>query len=372
MTQVVMRGTMDRNLNSDFLVCRTSRHMRSSNIELLRIIAMLAIVAHHYVVNSTVTSLFDPMHPTANSIFLQLWGMWGAINVFVLITGYFMCESRLTAKRYLKLLFEIVFYSWVMWLVLALFGYETITLKGMFNRLVCRYLMTEQDGGFVPAFMWMYLFIPAMNVYLHATSRRGIYTLVGVLLVMFTACGTFLNANVYHHVFWYVTLYFVGATIRMCPFGWMYRNKTCVPLLCVSICLAMSSVLVFDFLGMYLGKEIWMYRWDYLVADSHKLLAFAVGFFTFVTFKNWKLPQSIFINTVASTTFGVLLIHAASNGMRKWLWQDFINVPAAYNMSLLGLIGYSVLVMFGVFAGCSALDYLRMRYIEKPLFKLFN
>ena len=47
--------------------------MRNSNIELLRIVAMLAIIAHHYVVNSTVTTLFDPMHPTANSIFLQLW-----------------------------------------------------------------------------------------------------------------------------------------------------------------------------------------------------------------------------------------------------------------------------------------------------------
>lgn len=71
--------------------------MRSSNIELLRIVAMLAIVAHHYAVNSTVTSLFDPLHPSANQIFLRLWGMWGktAINVFVLITGYFMCESRL-------------------------------------------------------------------------------------------------------------------------------------------------------------------------------------------------------------------------------------------------------------------------------------
>lgn len=46
--------------------------MRNSNIELLRIVAMLAIVANHYVENSTVMSLFDPVHPTMNSMFLQL------------------------------------------------------------------------------------------------------------------------------------------------------------------------------------------------------------------------------------------------------------------------------------------------------------
>ena len=50
---------------------------RNSNIELLRILAMFAIVAHHYVVNSTVWQLFDPIHPTANSIFLHLWGYVG-------------------------------------------------------------------------------------------------------------------------------------------------------------------------------------------------------------------------------------------------------------------------------------------------------
>lgn len=58
--------------------------MRNSSIELLRIVAMLAIVAHHYVVNSTVTSLFDPLHPTVNQMFLQIYGMWGKAGLISL------------------------------------------------------------------------------------------------------------------------------------------------------------------------------------------------------------------------------------------------------------------------------------------------
>ena len=65
-------------------------------------------------------------------------------------------------------------------------------------------------------------------------------------------------------------------------------------------------------------------------------------------------------------------IHAASDGMRKWLWQDLVNVPGAYSMPLRLLVGYSVIVMFGVFTVCSALDFLRIRFIERPLFKLFK
>jgi len=346
--------------------------MCSSNIELLRIVAMLAIIAHHYVVNSTVTGLFDPMHPTVNSIFLQLWGMWGktAINVFVLITGYFMCESKLTAKRYCKILFEIIFYSWVMWLVLAVFGYETISWKGAIKRLIMHNIMTKQDGGFVPAFMWMYLLIPAMNVYLANAPRRNLYITLGVLLGMFTLCSTFLFADVYHHVFWYMTLYFVGAAIRKHPFGWMGSMRICACLLALSVVAAWASVVGINYLAVWLGRPtIYPY---FFVADSNKILAFAVAFFAFLTFKNWRIPQLRFINAVAATTIGVLLIHAATNGMRKWLWQDFVNVPAAYGMSLPSLIGYSFLVMFGVFATCSVLDYLRIRFIEKPIFKLFK
>ena len=344
--------------------------MRSSNIELLRIVAMLSIIAHHYVVNSTVTSLFDPLHPTTNQIFLQLWGAWGkaAINAFVLITGYFMCESRLTAKRYCKILFEIVFYSWIMWFALALFGYETLTWKGVFNRLICRYLLSSQDDGFIPGFMWMYLMIPAMNVYLHAASKRNLYFLVGTLLAMFTVCGTFLNANVYHHVFWYMTLYFGGAIIRMHPFNWMGKNKICVPLFCSAVSIAILSVLMADMIAILYAHPV--RTGYYFVADSHKLCAFAVALFAFLVFKNWHLPQSRFVNAVASTTFGVLLIHAASDGMRKWLWVDFVDVPSAYSMPFFALVGYSVVVMFSVFAVCSALDYLRIRFLERPVFGL--
>lgn len=345
--------------------------MRNSNIELLRIVAMLAIIAHHYVVNSTVTSLFNPLHPTANQIFLQLWGMWGktAINVFVLITGYFMCESRLTVKRYCKILFEIIFYSWVMWFVLSAFGYETITWKGAFNRLILRDITANQDGGFVPGFMWMYLLIPAMNVYINAASRRNLYSLVFVLLVMFSVCGTFLNANVYHHVFWYVTLYIVGATIRKHPFAWMINIRLCLFGFFATVLLSLSTVLMADLMPLLCAHPV--ITGYYFVADSHKCFAFIVAVFAFLTFKNLRLPQSRFINTVASTTFGVLLIHAANDGMRKWLWRDLVDVPAAYSMPLLSLVGYSIVAMLGVFAVCSMIDYLRIRFIESELFKLF-
>ena len=87
---------------------------RDSNIELYRIITMFFIVAHHYVVNSGLTLEGGPVFSDPfswRSIFLVLFGAWGkvGINCFVLITGYFMVNSNITAKKFAKLLGEVLF-----------------------------------------------------------------------------------------------------------------------------------------------------------------------------------------------------------------------------------------------------------------------
>lgn len=88
---------------------------RASNLELFRIITMLLIIAHHYVVNSglmeVIRGVGDNSGITAKSIFYLLFGAWGktGINCFVLITGYFMCKSQITKKKFIKLLIQIYF-----------------------------------------------------------------------------------------------------------------------------------------------------------------------------------------------------------------------------------------------------------------------
>ena len=92
------------------------RKIRSSNLELYRIICMLMIIAHHFVVNSGLTLPEGPMmsNPTdVNTLFLWLFGIWGktGINCFLLITGYFMCKSNISLKKFVKLLLWIYLYK---------------------------------------------------------------------------------------------------------------------------------------------------------------------------------------------------------------------------------------------------------------------
>lgn len=124
---------------------------------------MLSIIAHHSVVNSGLTSTYDYLHPTAQQYFFEVWGMWGktAINSFILISGYFLCKQILTWKRYVKLLFEILFYSYIIQLIFWSTGYEAFTLVGVVKPIVSLFQSINSD--FVASFMVFYAFVPLYN-----------------------------------------------------------------------------------------------------------------------------------------------------------------------------------------------------------------
>lgn len=87
---------------------------------------------------------------------------------------------------------------------------------------------------------------------------------------------------------------------------------------------------------------------------------------SFIFFKNLKIPYNKVINRLAAPIFGILLIHAHSDTMRRLIWQDIFHCPQHYDSPYLILHGVGATV--AVYLVCWALDSLRIRFIEKPLF----
>lgn len=81
-------------------------------------------------------------------------------------------------------------------------------------------------------------------------------------------------------------------------------------------------------------------------------------------FKNMKIAYSRTINTIASTTFGVLCIHANSDTMRQWLWRDTVDCIGHYD-AYYAL--YAVVVVIVVFAICSLIVFVRIHTVESYL-----
>ena len=57
---------------------------RESNIELYRIVLMLPIIAHHYVVNSGLLEIIYENPLSGKSFFLFIFGAWGKVGIIAL------------------------------------------------------------------------------------------------------------------------------------------------------------------------------------------------------------------------------------------------------------------------------------------------
>lgn len=326
---------------------------------------MLLIVAHHYVVNSGihVSVARDPL--SWRSLFLTLLGAWGkvGINCFVLITGYFMCVSRITPRKYVKLLCQIEFYKILFYAVFLAAGYEKLTLKSLLRVIV----PIGGAGDFVSCFLLFYLLIPFWNILIRHMSERQHLVILGILLFIYTGLGTIPKVPVaMNYVIWFGVLYLLSSYVRLRPHRVFGRVKFWGTAAAVTFVVACLSVVAGTVLAGKLGKSGFRYSF-WFVSDSNKILAVPTAFTAFMFFKNLRLKYSPLVNAAGASTFGVLLIHANSDAMRDWLWRDFLRVPEMYGSRYLVL--HALCSVAGVFAVCAGLEYLRIRLLERPFLR---
>lgn len=339
------------------------KKLRDSNLELYRIILMLSIIAHHYVVNSGLLDVLGEEPLSLKAISFYIFGMWGktGINCFVLITGYFMCTSKITSLKFYKLVSEVMFYNIVIYAIFVLSGYTGLSLKGLLFALLP---VTSVSDGFASCFIVFYLFIPFLNVLVQHMTKRYHLLLIGLCVFVYTVLGTIPKINVrMNYVEWFCVLYFISSYIRM--YG--LPKKVSVRIIRISFLasLIVSVVSVVGIRYFFPSKEAYM-----LVSDSNHIMALFVSIFTFLTFKTLCIRPSKLINYLAQSVFGVLLIHANSDLMRHWLWDDVVNVIYQYQNSY--AILWAMLTVIVIFAVCTFIDQLRIAYIERPLVYVFR
>lgn len=341
---------------------------RQSNLELYRIIVMLLIVAHHYVVNSGVIKLMEVDGFSSRSLFYYVFGMWGkiGINCFVLITGYFMCRSKITVRKFLKLFLEIEFYYIIIYFIFVLTGYLDFSISGLTQTFLWFVLRPVHDS-FIHCFLIFWLFIPFLNILVNHLNQRQHGLLVLLSIVIYTVIGSLPKVGItFNYVEWFCVLYFIASYLRKYKIRCLDGRKG-FWLMIVSIILAVGSVVALRWLSSFKNTNYDAY---FFVIDCNKIFALLVAVTSFSWFKELKIPHVPLINIIGATTFGVFLIHTRTSTMRQWLWKDTIDVAGHYTIT--HYILYSLFAVISVFLVCSFIDYLRIRLLEKPFFHFLD
>ena len=153
--------------------------VRTSNIELLRIISMFMVMMLH--VNYTalgVPTIADAQNnvlPTFTRIFFEMLSI-GSVNVFVLISGWFGIKA--SWKSLAAFIFQCIFIAWGIYAIMSFYGLVPLSLHNLDVTLFVR-------SWFVQAYLGLYILTPALNLLIEHSKRRHLQILLGLFLLEF-------------------------------------------------------------------------------------------------------------------------------------------------------------------------------------------
>ena len=118
-----------------------------------------------------------------------------------------------------------------------------------------------------------------------------------------------------------------------------------------------AGAVALDLLGLkfpFLGRPVIAL---YYYANQ-QLLTISIAFCLFVGFRSLRVKYSALINTIASATFGVYLIHDNAF-VRRFLWLKLFRNAEFFGSRY--FIAYSLAAILIVYAVCVMIELLRMR-----------
>ena len=224
-----------------------TKKMRDSNIELLRILAVMGVIVLHF--NGEYGNAFQYVeNGTINSYMLRyLEGVFvPAVNIFILITGYYMCNQfkRGIIKPF-YLIVQVMFFGGITYIVSVVDGTAIFLPSSLVRSVIpCNY--------YVILYITLYLVSPYINLIFESLHEKQLrlFVLLGFILfsvwpsaidVLQEISGTqFQGLNTIglagdqagYTIVNFCLLYIIGSYIRICNINWSIRKSLCILCAC--------------------------------------------------------------------------------------------------------------------------------------------
>lgn len=309
-------------------VCATGRATRDASFELLRCVAMCMIIVVHYLSKGNVlvnlpTSAAGGMNGAAIGAWIVEAICLPAVNVYIMISGYFGAKSSFKVSKLARLWGTVIFYSVAITLVLGLSGnlanaqgsvdMASFTIYDWMN--VVFPVVTEQYW-FITAYVMLYLFMPFLSAGVEKLDQKSFRNVLIVLFGIFSLSKSVLPMDLPtdgkgYDVLWLICLYLLGGYFGR--FGCRILEKRMwATVCCLGSAMAMFAM-AFVARAVYLRTGIlgdFVLRNSFYNCNQIFCLTSAVGLFWM--FKGLPIRSgrlSAFICKVSGCTMAVYLIH---------------------------------------------------------------
>ena len=343
---------------------------RQSNMELLRIFAMLLIMVGHadFWSIGIPTKVDVSASPITSylSFFIEEIALVG-VNVFVLISGWFGIRPNI--KGVCKFLFQCLFFSIGIYVVFVVVGWADFTIEGIAE---CLILLPNSIGGFageywfVASYLGLYILMPILNMFVEKVSKKQLeYFLLSFFFFEFYF-DWLSNSAVFiyngYSTFSFVGLYMLARYVKMYPNRMTQLSKMTDIYLYIGISFFSAIIMM---CAIMLNKEIIIGR--FMVYTSPTLIA--ASLFLLLFFSKIKLHSKV-INWIAISSFAVYMVHMHPE-VSPYYKNSVYYLHNNFSPFLFGIFTFLLLVT--IFFLSIFIDKLRIKiwdFIEKKLFSM--
>lgn len=276
---------------------------RDSNMELLRIVSMLLILVHHFIVHCFYPDLFarDGDLNTYRFICVVINGFaFIGVNCFILISGYYGIRSKL--KSLFNLYLVCAFYALIAILFKCFWADEHLS-KSLLYFIFLPF--SHSEWWFIKCYVALFLLSPVLNAAACKLGRREFVCSLIMLTVLNVYLGYYWhehNTNGYN-VLQFIYVYLIGAYLRKFPLKQLDKTR--------SILVYVSCAVLWSFFTI-LNIKWRVPHWGALYYNNPLVLMAAIGLFVFMSHVEIR---SRGINVIASSVLAAYLIQDVQGGM---------------------------------------------------------
>lgn len=334
---------------------------RLANLELLRCAAMGMVVVLHYLGKGGL--LADLTGERLGSVGTAAWLLEAfcivAVNIYMLISGYFLCTSSFKLSRLLQVWLQVWLYSVAFGLVGALTGVVAETTVDTHYFLTLLFPVSMGHYWFMTAYVFLYLLTPLVGFAVRKMTRAQMRVTVLSLLVVFCVIKSVAPMRLEmdgqgYDCLWYLCVFVTAAYVRR--FGIPFLEKKGRGLLLyVGCCLLIfAGTMGLRLVYLRTGSLGLMLK---MCMEYNHILPFLAALGLFFAFRRLNVPEKIsgVINRIAPYTLGVYLLH--ENIGLRYSWQKWLGAERIDSVA--GLFVWTAAAVAAVFVCGILADMLR-------------
>lgn len=336
---------------------------RMANMEALRLVAMMMVVSLHYLGKGKILGeLTGPLSAKDHVAWLLESFSIAAVNVYVLLSGYFLVETKFRIRRLIGLVLQILFYTCLIPVVLIVAGLldpGELTLYDIWQGILP---INMKQYWFMSAYVLLFLFTPLLNAAVHAVKKEQLGGVIVLLLLLESLGKSVIPARLAldgegYDALWFMVVYLIAAYIRLYGIPFLENKKTA--LLCYgAACLGIYGLLM-AIRGLYLVTGRFEDFMNSPTGYNH-LLTVGAAVALFFVFKNMEfgkkgLRLAELICKIAPCSLGVYLLHEQL--YVRFAWPVWLGAEKCTTVA--ALFGHWILAILVVMACGLLVDYIR-------------